>query len=133
MDFRIPFITTKKVEIHAAEFGLKYGAIISKKRKHRSFISCARADKEFTDGEIDLIEMKFNRILDGAENANVLSPEKLRILKMLAEGCNQKQISSDLNIPYPTLRLRLKEINKELNVKTPAEAAVKAIELRLFR
>ena len=130
--FKIPGITTNKIGIHAAEYGLKFGVILSKKPDYRSFMSCARHDREFTDDEVELLEMKFDRILAGGSDGNALSKEKLMILLKLSEGYNQKTASNELDIKYPTFRLRLKEIYAELNVKTPEHAVAKAVQLKLF-
>ncbi|MBV9278950.1 MAG: response regulator transcription factor [Chloroflexi bacterium] len=61
-----------------------------------------------------------------------LSPRELEVLALLARGLTNKQIARRLSISYPTVRSHTCSIYSKLACRSRAEAAVKALRLRLI-
>ncbi len=64
---------------------------------------------------------------------NELTPREMEILRHLSEGQSNKVIARNLNISDGTVKLHVKAILRKLKVHSRVEAAVMAVEQRLFR
>jgi DNA-binding NarL/FixJ family response regulator len=62
-----------------------------------------------------------------------LSPQELRILKLLAEGHQNKTAAAELNISVHTVSFHLRSIYEKLHVHSRSEAVVRAIRAGLIR
>ena len=62
-----------------------------------------------------------------------LTPRELEILHHLAEGQSNKEIARDLGITDGTVKLHVRSILRKLQVRSRVEAAVIAVEERLFQ
>jgi LuxR family transcriptional regulator len=122
---RLPLI--QDVPARAAEFGLKFGAIISRNvNGRRSALSVARSDREVTDGEIKELSDLFDdltRVIDGSCG---LSEVELETLRALAEGHTDATAAEELGVPGPTFKSRKSSARKKLGCKTIQEALVLA-------
>ena len=62
-----------------------------------------------------------------------ITPREFEILRHLAEGQSNKEIARDLGITDGTVKLHVRSILRKLQVRSRVEAAVVAVEERLFR
>ena len=61
-----------------------------------------------------------------------LTPRELEVLRHLAEGRSNKAIARELGITDGTVKLHVRSILRKLDVRSRVEAAVVAVEERLF-
>ncbi|HXI88967.1 MAG TPA: response regulator transcription factor [Blastocatellia bacterium] len=61
-----------------------------------------------------------------------LSPQELRLLKLLAQGCSYKKAASNLQISVNTIRQYIRSIYVKLHVHSKSEAVSKAFRSRLI-
>jgi DNA-binding NarL/FixJ family response regulator len=61
----------------------------------------------------------------------VLSDRELEVLRALADGLSNKEISAKLFISLPTVRFHLKNIYAKLHVNSRTEAVIKAMQEKL--
>jgi len=62
-----------------------------------------------------------------------LTPREFEILRHLAEGQSNKEIARDLGITDGTVKLHVRSILRKLGVRSRVEAAVRAVEARIFQ
>ena len=62
-----------------------------------------------------------------------LTPRELEILRHLADGQSNKEIARDLGITDGTVKLHVRSILRKLEVRSRVEAAVIAVEERIFQ
>lgn len=62
-----------------------------------------------------------------------ITPREFEVLRHLAEGRSNREIAGDLGITDGTVKLHVRSILKKLQVRSRVEAAVLAVEERLFR
>ena len=62
-----------------------------------------------------------------------LTPRELEILRHLADGQSNKEIARDLGITDGTVKLHVRAILRKLEVRSRVEAAVIAVEERIFQ
>ena len=62
-----------------------------------------------------------------------LTPREFEILRHLAEGQSNKEIARDLGITDGTVKLHVRSILRKLQVRSRVEAAVLAVEERIFQ
>ena len=62
-----------------------------------------------------------------------LTPREFEILRHLAEGQSNKEIGRDLGITDGTVKLHVRSILRKLEVRSRVEAAVIAVEERIFQ
>ena len=62
-----------------------------------------------------------------------LTPREFEILRHLAEGQSNKEIARDLGITDGTVKLHVRSILRKLEVRSRVEAAVIAVEERVFQ
>ena len=62
-----------------------------------------------------------------------LTPRELEILRHLTEGRSNKAIARELGISDGTVKLHVRSVLRKLQVRSRVEAAVLAVEARLFR
>ena len=62
-----------------------------------------------------------------------LTPREFEILRHLSEGQSNKEIARDLGITDGTVKLHVRSILRKLEVRSRVEAAVIAVEERLFQ
>lgn len=67
-----------------------------------------------------------------AISAAEISPIDIRILSCLADGLSVQKTSEVLGIKFETLRSRIKELYRKLNVKNKTEAVIMAREMKLI-
>ena len=62
-----------------------------------------------------------------------LTPRELEVLRHLAEGRSNKEIARELGITGGTVKLHVRSILGKLEVRSRVEAAVRAVEERIFQ
>ncbi|ARE39497.1 DNA-binding HTH domain-containing protein [Rhodovulum sp. P5] len=117
----------------AARFGLKYGATIScGPITSRTIASVARADREFEDSEIEMIEALVRRLHDMTEPPQKLTKAQVEALRCIAEGDRHAAAACKLGISESALKARLASARDRLMARTTAEAIQRAKDYRLL-
>ncbi|TCO71520.1 autoinducer binding domain-containing protein [Rhodovulum euryhalinum] len=117
----------------ARRFGLRFGVTISwGPITSRTIASVARADREFTDAEIDRIEAIVRRLHDMTEPPQELTKAQIEALKCIADGDRHAAAASKLGISESALKARLASARERLMARTTAEAIQRAKDYRLL-
>jgi DNA-binding CsgD family transcriptional regulator len=69
------------------------------------------------------------RFADPPAAATTLTPRKLQVLKLLANGCSTDSIAQELHISRETVRNHVRDLLRELGVHSRLQAVVRAHEL----
>lgn len=72
------------------------------------------------------------RVTTDSSGESPLSPRELEVLKLIAEGLNNKQIAATLEISLSTVKTHVQEILERLAVSDRTQAAVKALRRGLI-
>ena len=113
----------------AKAYGLRFGVVISHGPiTSRSIVGLARADREFTDREIDEAAKIVFALHDAAEPPTELTYAQSEALRLLSEGDRHAAAASKLGISESALKARLKSARIRLGARTTAEAVRKARE-----
>lgn len=120
----------------AQTFGLRYGIVISvfdgNAAGQRSIGSFARADREFSDLEINLLHAFVKRRhVELAPPTNVTMAE-LEALGMVRDGKRLKEIAFDLGVTEGAVKQRLKNAKVKLGAKTSTQASSLASQYGLI-
>lgn len=117
----------------AATYGLRYGAVISKKLlRRRCFLAFARNDREFTEQEIAVWEAKFSSWCPlVVEERPVLNEREISVLRGLRDGLGHAEIANSLSISIPTVRQRQNSAIHKLGAKNSHNALSLAVSYQL--
>ena len=126
----------RKVLAQARSHGLAYGATVSVTDDtgdgQRSFGSFVRADREFTDLELNLLRaFLLRRHAETAPPTNLTRAE-LEALRMIKDGKRLKEIAFDLGVTEGAVKQRLKNAKMKLDAKTSTQAAALANQYGLL-
>jgi len=114
----------------AAAFGLRYGAAVAfvdeKQRNVRSFGGFARADREYTDAELDLLSTEVRRLHISRAPPTNLTEAELEALRMVKNGLLMKEIAGLLGVTEGAVQQRLKNAKLKLNANTSSQAVTLA-------
>ena len=117
----------------AAEYGLKHGVTVScGPIKSRTIASFARADREFTDPEIEAIVAVVHRLHEITEPPHDLTKAQVEALKCIAGGDRHAAAAAKLGISESALKARLTAARERLLARTTAEAIQRAKDYRLL-
>lgn len=117
----------------AAAHGLRYGVAVSHGAvASRSFGGFARSDREFTDGEIALVEATVAELHDRATPPKGLTDAQRQALRLIATGHRHAEAAAHLGISESALKARLKSARDRLVARTTAEAIQRAQEHNLL-
>jgi len=117
----------------AARFGLRYGVTIScGPIRSRTIASLARADREFTDAEIEEIERLVRRLHDMTEPPQRLTKAQIEALRCIAEGDRHAAAAAKLGISESAFKARLTSARDRLMARTTAEAIQRAKDYGLL-
>ena len=72
------------------------------------------------------------RVLPDSSGESPLSPRELEVLRLIADGLNNKQIAAQLEISLSTVKTHVQEILERLAVSDRTQAAVKALRRGLI-
>lgn len=122
-----------KIMQQAKEFGLLYGMVVScGPITSRSIVGAARADREFSDPEIERIAEVAQMLHNAATPPTGLTQAQIEALKLVSEGERHTAAAAKLGISESALKARLKSARIRLGARTTAEALKKAREFRLL-
>ncbi|MGB0959022.1 MAG: autoinducer binding domain-containing protein [Halocynthiibacter sp.] len=117
----------------ARSYGLVYGVQIScGPISSRTISGVARADREFTDSEIDEISRMIRRLHDMTEPPDSLTKAQVEALRCIAAGDRHIAAAAKLGISESALKARLTAARQKLLARTTAEAIQRAKEYRLL-
>lgn len=117
----------------AAGFGLAYGMIASiGPMSSRTIAGAARADREFTDEEMDHIHRIVQRMHDLSEPPARLSRPQAEALRCIADGDRHAAAAARLGISESAFKARLTSARQKLMARTTAEAVQRAKEYGLI-
>ena len=117
----------------AASYGLRYGVTIScGPISSRTIASVARADREFTDAEINELQTIVLRLHDITEPPQKLTRAQIEALKCIAEGDRYAAAAAKLGISESALKARLTSARQRLMSRTTAEAIQRAKDYGLI-
>ncbi|MBZ0128855.1 MAG: autoinducer binding domain-containing protein [Rhodobacteraceae bacterium] len=117
----------------AAGYGLIYGVVVScGKLSSRSIVGCARADREFTDEEIERITRLVRAIHEATDPPESLTDAQKEALQLIADGHRHAAAAAKLGISESALKARLNSARNRLMARTTAEAIQRAKDYRLL-
>lgn len=124
-----PFDIFGKAAQHGMVFGLAVscGAIRS-----RTIASACRADREFTDSEIDCFAEVITELHRLTEPPETLTKAQIEALRCIAEGDRHAAAAARLNISESALKARLSAARTALLARTTTEAIQRARDYRLL-
>lgn len=122
-----------RVLVRARGFGLKFGGIFSRKRGNkRSLLSVARADRELTDTEMEVIGARFDSWVDMVIGGPDLTKGELEVLRALKNGMGQHEISEAIGISESAVKQRCMKACAKLNARTRTQAVAIAVARNYF-
>ena len=130
-EIRLPDIRGMMEEAKA--YDLNYGVVFSRKSDFkRSFLTIARADREFTNTEIEIIGEKFSVWVDIVIGKKDLTDAELEVLRGLKDGLGQSAIAARLGIAESTVKQRAIKACNKLGAKTRTQAVAIAVARNYF-
>ncbi|GHA48682.1 LuxR family transcriptional regulator [Amylibacter ulvae] len=115
------------------DFGMKYGVVISRKIQYkRSFVAAARADRDFTDGEIAALNQAFEKILNEVAADPKLSAGEIQVLRCLRDGMGQREIAQTIGISESAVKQRCGKALHKLGAKTRTQAVAISVGKQLL-
>ncbi len=117
----------------AADFGMKFGVAVSHgPTSSRSIGGFARADREFTDEEIETISRTVMKLHEESTPPDSLTKAQRQALRLVASGSRYAEAAALLGISESALKARLKSARERLYARTTAEAIQRAQEYKLL-
>jgi len=117
----------------AAQYGLRYGIISSTgPTSSRTIAGAARADREFTDVEMEHIHRIVQRMHDLSEPPARLSRPQADALRCIVDGDRHAAAAARLGISESAFKARLTSARQKLMARTTAEAVQRAKEYGLI-
>ncbi|WP_439155753.1 helix-turn-helix transcriptional regulator [Yoonia sp.] len=131
-----PLDDPKRVIAQARTFGMRYGVTVSvfdsSADAQRSFASFTRADREYTDLEMKLLQAYLMRRHNETAPPTNLTKAELEALSMVKDGRRLKEIAFELNVSEGAIKQRLKNAKLKLGAKTGTQAAALANQYGLI-
>ncbi len=116
-----------------ATFGLRYGVAASYGEiSSRTIAGTARDDREFTDEEIERIEVIVQRLHNATTPPDSLTKAQIDALSRVAAGDRHAQAAAALGISESAFKARLTSARQRLLARTTAEAIQRAKDYRLL-
>ena len=126
----------KRVILQAQSFGMRYGVTVSvfdsAVGDQRSFASFTRADREYTDLEMKLLQAYLLRRHNETAPPTNLTKAELEALGMVKDGKRLKEIAFELSVSEGAVKQRLKNAKLKLGAKTGTQAAALANQYGLI-
>lgn len=126
----------RRILMQAKSFGMPYGVAISvfdgNKQGQRSYGTFARADREFDDLEIRVLQAYLTRRHKEMAPPTNLTHAELEALDMVRRGLRLKEIAFDLGVSEGAVKQRLKNAKTKLDAKTGSQAAALAFQFGLI-
>lgn len=110
----------------ARRHGLHFGVAISfddpGPKGQRSFGSFARADREYTDEEVEVLKRKLEWLHVAMAPPTNLTKAELEALRMVKDGLLVKEIANILGVSEGAVKQRLRNAKSKLGAKTGRQA-----------
>ena len=110
----------------ARSHGLKFGVVVActdgARDGQRSYGSFARADREITDEEVDLLEAALRNLHNVLAPPSNLTRAELEALRMVKDGQKLKEIGTALGITEGAVKQRLKNARLKLGARNGSHA-----------
>lgn len=117
----------------AKKFGMNYGFAVScGPMKSRTIASAARADREFSEEEMDEFTRLIQQLHTLTEPPKSLTDAQIEALRCVAEGDRHAAAAARLNISESAFKARLSAARSSLLARTTAEAVQRARDYRLL-
>lgn len=130
-EIRLPDV--RNVMTEARKFDLNYGAVFSRKYQYkRSFLTVARADRELTDVELEVLGSKFDSWVEMVVGNVHLTEAEQEVLRYLRDGLGQREIADTLGISESAVKQRVQKACSKLQAKTRAQAVAIAVARNLL-
>jgi len=131
-----PIDDPKRVIAQAQTFGMRFGVTISvfdsTVDAQRSFASFTRADREYSDLEVKLLQAYLTRRHNDTAPPTNLTKAELEALGMVKDGRRLKEIAFELSVSEGAVKQRLKNAKLKLGAKTGTQAAAMASQYGLI-
>ena len=98
----------------------------------RTIVGATRADREYTDEEMDRIYKIVQRMHDLSEPPTRLSKAQVEALRCIADGDRHAAAAAKLGISESAFKARLSSARQKLMARTTAEAIQRAREYGLI-
>ena len=131
-------IVTNEVEKKHIQNLLSFGikGIVTKRCSQTEIIhaieSVAKSNRFFCNSILELIMAPHEEVLANHELTG-LSKRELEVLELIAKGCRTADIAEKLFVSIHTINSHRKNILKKLNLKSPAQLIVYALESKLVQ
>lgn len=126
----------RRILNQAKSFGMPYGVAVSvfdgNKQGQRSYGTFARADREFEDLEIRVLQAYLARRHKEMAPPTNLTKAELEALDMVRKGLRLKEIAFQLGVSEGAVKQRLKNAKLKLGAKTGSQAASLAFQFGLI-
>lgn len=117
----------------AAEYGLKYGVVVSCGRiRSRTIAGASRNDREFETSEMDRVGWLVARLHELTEPPEKLTRAQADALRLIAAGDRHAAAAARLGISESALKARLTAARERLMARTTAEAIQRARDYGLL-
>ncbi len=117
----------------AKAFGMVYGFAVSVgQMSSRTIASACRADREFSDPEINDFATMISQLHAITEPPKSLTKAQIEALRCIAEGDRHAAAAARLNISESALKARLSSARTSLLARTTTEAIQRARDYRLL-
>lgn len=117
---------------HGMHFGVAVAQVDPGPKGQRSFGSFARADREFTDEEIDKLSLLVGHLHETSATPTNLTEAELEALRMVKEGLLLKEIANQLGVSEGAVKQRLKNARLKLGARNGSQAVSIAVEAGLI-
>ena len=129
----ITFPDVRGVLKAAEKFGLKYGAMFSRRTRGKaSFLSVARPDRELNDAEMAEISAKFSIWVEAVLAKASLTENELAVLKAFRDGLGQRDTADLLGIAETTVKQRALRACNKLGAASRTQAVAIAVQRQYF-
>lgn len=122
----IPLNDPREILSAAAEYGLKYGAVVSYRRDEkdskRTIASFARSDRELSGSEITFLAGYIRDAHEKSSPRLSVTKKELEVLGLLKEGYLIKEIAIYLGVSESAVKQRLNNLKSKLSAKTTPQA-----------
>jgi LuxR family transcriptional regulator len=117
----------------AKAFGMNFGLAVSTGPiRSRTIATASRADREFTDDEIDAFARIVEAMHAAAEPPDSLTAAQAEALRLIAAGDRYARAAAKIGISESALKARLASARTALFARTTAEAIQRARDYRLI-
>lgn len=120
-EIRLPDV--RGVMKEATQFDLKFGVVIATNTGgSKSVLTAARADREFSDDELDLLQAKLEYMAGCASPRGGLSDGELDVFRELAGGASIQETAEKLGISKAAVNKRIDKAKQKLRAKSTMQA-----------